>query len=84
MTRFLGVLVIIIAIVACIGLYLGWFKLGSETTDGKTHVTLTVDQNKIKETENKVVDQVHNVGDKIRGKSSTTTTTTTTNEPAKN
>jgi hypothetical protein len=59
MKRFIFVLVLIIVGVACLGFYLSWFRIGSETTDGKTHITLTVDQNKIKADENKALEKVH-------------------------
>jgi hypothetical protein len=58
MTRFLGVLVLIVAGVLCLGLYLGWFHFDSETTGGQSHITLTVDKDKIKADENKVIDKV--------------------------
>jgi hypothetical protein len=58
MTRFLGVLVLIVAGVVCLGLYLGWFHFGSESTEGQTHITFSVDKDKIKADENKVIDKV--------------------------
>jgi len=79
MTRFLGVLVIIVILVGVLGWYMDWFHFGSETTDGKTHISITVDQNKIKESENKVIEGVKQGVEKVRGTSSTTTTV-----PAKN
>ena len=60
MTRFLGVLVIIVAVVVGVGLYLGWFQFGSETTEGKTHVKLTVDQEKIKADEKAALEKIRN------------------------
>jgi hypothetical protein len=62
MTRFLGALVIIVAIIACIGLYLGWFKFGSDNSDGKTHITITVDKDKIKEDEKTAVEKIKGIG----------------------
>jgi hypothetical protein len=62
MKRFLFILVLIVVGVACLGFYLGWFHIGSDSSDGTTHITLTVDQNKIKADENKVAEKVHNIG----------------------
>jgi hypothetical protein len=58
MARFLGVLVIIVAVVVGLGLYLGWFQFGSDTTEGKTHVTFTVDQEKIKADEKRALEKI--------------------------
>jgi hypothetical protein len=55
MNRFLFILVLIVVGVGCLGFYLGWFHIGSDSSDGKTHITLTVDQNKIKADENKAL-----------------------------
>jgi hypothetical protein len=57
MTRFLGVLVLIVAVVVGVGLYMGWFHIGSDTTEGQTHITLTVDQKKIKADEEKLIEK---------------------------
>jgi len=64
MKGFVFVVVLILVGVGCLGYYLGWFQLGSVTTDGKTNVTLSVDQNKIKADENKVLEKVHGLGHK--------------------
>ncbi|HWY85338.1 MAG TPA: hypothetical protein VNX28_01370 [Gemmataceae bacterium] len=64
MTRFLGALVIIVVIIGCIGLYLGWFSFGSDNSDGKTHITITVDKDKIKEDRNEVVEKIKGIGHK--------------------
>jgi hypothetical protein len=55
MLRFLGILVLLVAGVACLGLYLGWFSIGSDSADGKTHINLIVDKNKINADEQKVL-----------------------------
>ena len=44
MNRLLIVLVLIVAGVGGLGYYLGWFRIGSDSADGTTHVTLTVDE----------------------------------------
>jgi hypothetical protein len=62
MKRFLFILVLIGVGVVCVGFYLGWFRIASDSSDGTTRITLTVDQNKIKTDENKAVEKVHNIG----------------------
>jgi hypothetical protein len=47
MMRFLGMLVVLSVLVACVGLYRGWFHAGSTDTNGQSTVTVTVDKNKI-------------------------------------
>jgi uncharacterized protein (UPF0333 family) len=64
MKRLLFVLLLIVVAVGAVGFYLGWFHLGSETIDGKTNVTFSMDQNKIKAAENKVLEKVHGTGQK--------------------
>jgi hypothetical protein len=62
MNRFLFIVVLIVACVAGLGFYQGWFHIGSDSSDGKTHVTFTLDQNKIKADENKALEKVHGTG----------------------
>ncbi len=64
MKRLLFVLLLIVVAVGAVGFYLGWFHIGSETVDGKTNVTFSMDQNKIKTDENKVLEKVHGAGQK--------------------
>jgi hypothetical protein len=64
MLRFLGVLVLIVAGVACLGLYLGWFRVGTESTDSQTTINIGIDKDKIKASENKVLDTVRSIGHK--------------------
>jgi hypothetical protein len=58
------VLILLVVAVGAVGFYLGWFHIGSETIDGTTNVTFSVNQNKIKTDENKVVEKVHGSGEK--------------------
>jgi hypothetical protein len=62
MNRFFIAIVLIVVGIGCVGFYLGWFRVGSDSGDGKTHITLTVDQNKIKADENKALEKMHGVG----------------------
>jgi hypothetical protein len=63
MLRFLGALVVILIVVACVGLYLGWFQVGSDSSGSNTNIEITIKKDKIKS------DTV----DRIRGQSGTTT-----------
>jgi hypothetical protein len=58
MKGFLVVLVLLIVGIAGLGFYLGWFQIGSDSGDGKAHITLTVDQKKIKADEEKALEKV--------------------------
>jgi len=62
MARVFLVLLLVVACVVGLGFYLGWFHVSSDGEDGKTHIQLTVDKNKIKADEQKALDAVHNVG----------------------
>jgi hypothetical protein len=62
MSRIFLALVLLVACVVGLGFYLGWFEVASDGTDGKTHIKLTVDKEKIKEDEQKVLEKVHNIG----------------------
>jgi hypothetical protein len=73
MKRIFVVLVVVVACVAGLGLYLGWFRFGSDNADGKTHITLTVDKDKIQADEKKVLDKVHDVGHRTTDKAPATT-----------
>jgi hypothetical protein len=59
MTRFLGTLVVLLAIVAGIGFYRGWFEAQSSNTDGQTSVKLTVDKDAVTHDEHQVTDLAH-------------------------
>jgi hypothetical protein len=44
MCRFFTVVGVIVVCVIGAGFYFGYFRLGSDSADGKTHITLTIDQ----------------------------------------
>jgi len=73
MKRIILVLVVVVAGVACLGFYLGWFHVGSESAGGKTHITITVDKDKIKEDEEKALKKVRDVGHQGKDKAAATT-----------
>jgi hypothetical protein len=73
MKTFLIVLVLIVAAVAGLGLYRGWFAFGSENASDKANVTLSVDKGKIEEDKDKAVEKVQDLGHQAKDKTATTT-----------
>jgi hypothetical protein len=58
MNRLLVVVGLIVLCVVGAGFYFGYFRIGSDSADGTTHITLTVEQKKIQEDEKKAVEKV--------------------------
>jgi hypothetical protein len=73
MKRLLFVLVLVAAGVAVLGYYREWYHFGSDSADGKSNVTLSVDTHKFQEDRKSAVAGVKNLGhkteDKVAGKS---------------
>jgi hypothetical protein len=68
MKRILFVLVLLGAGVIGLGFYQGWFHIGSDTADGNSNVTLSVDTDKFQEDKNKAMANVQDVGRQIKDK----------------
>jgi hypothetical protein len=66
MKGFLVVLVLLVACVVGLGFYLGWFRLSGDREGQKTNVTITVDQEKIREAEEKAKGKAQEVGQKVK------------------
>jgi len=62
MARMLLVLALIVAVVAGLGYYRGWFHFSSGSDDQKAIVTVSVDKDQIQEDKDKAVDKVQNLG----------------------
>lgn len=58
MNRMFIVVGLIVVCVVGLGFYFGYFGISSDSADGKSHLTLTVDQKKIQEDEKKAVEKV--------------------------
>jgi hypothetical protein len=71
MRRFLIGLVVVVACIAVVGLYRGWFQVTSDSANDQRNVTFSADQNKIKEDENKVVQEVKSLKNRVKDKSAT-------------
>jgi hypothetical protein len=71
MNRLLLVLILVVAGVIGLGFYQKWFRLSSDNADDKTHITVTVDKDKIQEDKKKVEDKVHDLGHKAKDQAAT-------------
>jgi len=68
MNRLIVGLVLVVAVVVGLGFYRGWFGAATDSADGKSHLNITVDKDKIKEDENKVIKQIHKVERQVKDK----------------
>ena len=62
MARMLLALVLIVAVVAGLGFYMGWFHFSSGGDHNNAHITVSVDKDQIQEDEDKAVDKVKDLG----------------------
>ena len=76
--RVLIIFVLILACVAGVGIYRGWFHVTSDRGADKSDVTLTVDKDKIHEDKEKAVGKVQGLGHQAEGQAVAST------QPAKN
>jgi hypothetical protein len=66
MKQFFVVLLLVLAGVACLGFYRGWFTASSGDTAHGANVTIGVDQDKIRADEAKVKEKVQGLGSKAK------------------
>jgi hypothetical protein len=69
----LGVLALIVAVVAGLGFYMGWFHFSSGSDGKNTHVTVSMDKGRIQEDKDKAVDKVKDLGERAKDKVETAT-----------
>jgi len=62
MARMLLALVLIVAVVAGLGFYMGWFHFSSGSDGNSGHVTVSVDKDQIQKDTDKAVDKVQDLG----------------------
>jgi predicted negative regulator of RcsB-dependent stress response len=55
-------LALILAVVAGLGFYLGWFHFSSSSDNDSAHVTMSVDKDQIQKDTDKAVDKVQDLG----------------------
>ena len=73
MIRILLVLALIVAVVAGLGFYMGWFHFSSGSDDKNAHVTVSMDKGQIQKDKDKAVDKVQDLGQQAKDKVATTT-----------
>jgi hypothetical protein len=64
MTRFLGVLVVVFAVIALFGYFRGWFHAESHDINGQSTVSVTVDKDKFDQDKVSAQQDVQNLGNK--------------------
>jgi hypothetical protein len=73
MKRLLIVLVLLVAGVAGLGFYQGWFRVSTGGTDKKPNATITVDQDKIEADKEKAKEKLQGLEQKVKEKTGATT-----------
>jgi hypothetical protein len=68
MTRFLGALVLIAAIIIGVGWYLGWFHFSTGGNDRESNFNISVDKDKIRQDEERAKEKLHEFGNKVKDK----------------
>lgn len=59
-------LVLLVAAVVGLGFYLGWFRVSTGRENQKTNVTITVDEEKIRQDEQRAKEKVQEAGQKVK------------------
>lgn len=72
MRRLMMVLILLVAVVAAVGFYRGWFTVAWEKTDNGGQVTGTVDKDKIEADKKRATEEVHHLGESKANAGSTT------------
>ncbi len=68
MTRLVGFLVIVLIVIGVIGYYQGWLNVSSANQGGTTNVNVTLDKEKMKESEEKAVKKVQDASRQLKEK----------------
>jgi hypothetical protein len=68
MKRFLVVLVLVGVSVVGLSFYLGWWTLTSDSADGKGHITVTVDKDKVQADKKKALEEMKTLEYKVKDK----------------
>jgi predicted negative regulator of RcsB-dependent stress response len=68
MKNLVFVVVLLLAGIAGLGFYQGWFHFSTNSTDNKSSATITVDQDKIRADEGKAKEKVEEFGQKAKEK----------------
>jgi len=73
MARMLLVLVLIVAVGAGLGFYMGWFHFSSGSDGNSAHVTVSMDKGQVQQDTDKAVDKVQDLGQPAKDKVAPTT-----------
>ena len=68
MVRMFFVLVLVVAVIAVLGYYMGWFHFSSGNDDNNAHITVSMDKDQIQKDKDKAVDKVQDLGHKAADK----------------
>jgi hypothetical protein len=68
---------LIVAGIAGLGYYRGWFNFSSDSNNNKPNITMSVDKDKIREDKDKTVEEVQSLGQRAKDKVTMTTQVTT-------
>ena len=73
MVRMLLAIALIVAVVAGLGFYTGWFHFSSGSDDNSAHLTVSVDKDQIQKDKDKAVDKVQDLGQQAKDEVATAT-----------
>jgi len=68
MNRILIVLALVVAGVIGLGFYQKWFNVASNSAEGQSHITLTVDKDKMRTDEHKAVEKMESMEHAVKEK----------------
>ena len=68
MRRLFTAIIVILLIIVAVGFYRGWFECSSESRDQKTHLVLTIDKDRIREDQDRAMENWQELVDSVRGK----------------
>jgi hypothetical protein len=66
MTKFLGVVALILICVGVLGYFLGWFSFSSSSTPDDATIKMTVNKEKVKQDEEKAKETLRSAEEKVK------------------
>jgi hypothetical protein len=73
MNRFLVALVLLVIAVVGLGFYMGWFSFSTDSTNDKTNLKITIDEDKFRKDKDKAIQKVQEAGESVKEKTKTAT-----------
>jgi hypothetical protein len=71
MSRLITLIVLVIVVIACVGIYMNWFHVSTTEAGTKENITLSVDKAKIHGDAEKAKEKLKNMEQKVKEKIST-------------